>query len=53
MRGVVIEDVMDYNRVHDMFDILSTPQSKLNGKAEGFGDNVDIREITGPLHSKG
>jgi hypothetical protein len=48
MRGVVIEDIMDHTRVHEMFDILSTPQSRLNGNAEGFGDNVDIREITGP-----
>ena len=27
MRGVVIEDIMDYNRVHEMLDVLSTPQS--------------------------
>jgi hypothetical protein len=48
MRGVVIEDIMDYNRVHEMFDILSTPQTRQNGRAEGFGDNILIRNIASP-----
>jgi hypothetical protein len=48
MRGVVIEDIMDYNRVHEMFDILSTPQTRQNGRAEGFGDNILIRNIANP-----
>jgi hypothetical protein len=39
---------MDYNRVHEMFDILSTPQSRLNVRAEGFGDTLDIRTMNGP-----
>ena len=25
MRGVIIEDIQDYNRVHEMFSILQTP----------------------------
>jgi hypothetical protein len=41
MRGVVIEDIMDYNRVHEMFDILSSPQARLNTQAEGFAHNTD------------
>jgi hypothetical protein len=48
MRGVVIEDIMDYNRVHEMFDILSTPQTRQNGRAEGFGDNIPIRNVASP-----
>ena len=27
-RGVVIEDIMDYNKVHEMFDILALPQAQ-------------------------
>jgi hypothetical protein len=47
MRGVVIEDIMDYNRVSEMFDILSTPQARANAKAEGFGYNLELRDLPG------
>jgi hypothetical protein len=46
MRGVVIEDIMDYNRVAEMFDILSTPQARLMTKAEGFGGNIANADIS-------
>jgi hypothetical protein len=46
MRGVVIEDIMDYNRVAEMFDILSTPQARMMVKAEGFGGNLANEAIT-------
>jgi hypothetical protein len=46
MRGVIIEDIMDYNRVAEMFDILSTPQARLMTKAEGFGGNIANTDIT-------
>ena len=49
MRGVVIEDIMDYNRVHEMFDILSSPQARLMAKAEGFGDNTPVQELVSPM----
>ena len=45
MSGVVIEDIMDYNRVHEMFDILFTPKARANAKAEGFGSNIDLKNI--------
>ena len=48
MRGVVIEDIMDYNRVHEMFDILSSPQPRANTKAEGFGNSIDNKNIEDP-----
>jgi hypothetical protein len=48
MRGVVIEDIMDYSRVSEMFDILSAPQVRLNAQAEGFGHNTDNKNITDP-----
>jgi hypothetical protein len=46
MRGVFIEDIMDYNRVAEMFDILSTPQARAMAKAEGFGGNIANSDIT-------
>ena len=48
MRGVVIEDIMDYNRVSEMFDILQTPQARLMAKAEGFGQTEDAEDIVNP-----
>ena len=43
MRGVIIEDINDYNRVHEMFSILQTPAARANERAEGFGGNVDLK----------
>ena len=45
MRGVVIEDISDDNRVHEMFSILQTPHARSNERAEGFGGNVDIKHL--------
>ena len=45
MRGVVIEDIQDYNRVHEMFNILQTVGARANDRAEGFGHNKDIHEL--------
>ena len=45
MRGVVIEDIQDYNRVHEMFNILQTVGARANDRAEGFGNNVDIHHL--------
>ena len=42
MRGVVIEDIADYNRVHEMFNILQTKGARSNDMAEGFGNNADF-----------
>ena len=36
MRGVVIEDMSDYARVHEMFDIFATPQARKTAQAEGL-----------------
>ena len=48
MRGVVIEDIMDYNRVHEMFDILCPPQTRMNTAAEGFGHSNNNRYFDNP-----
>jgi hypothetical protein len=53
MRGQVIEDIMDYNRVSEMFDILSPPQTRSNTKVEGFGYNWTNELITDPNEIKG
>ena len=45
MRGVFIEDISDYARVHDLFDILSTPQARKNTQAEGFGYDRPVQEL--------
>ncbi len=45
MKGVVIEDISDYNRVHEMFSILQTPHARTNEWAEGFGGNTDIKQL--------
>jgi hypothetical protein len=45
MRGVVIEDIMDYNGVSEMFDILSPPQTRANTRTEGFGFNERLDRI--------
>ena len=39
MRGVVIEDIMDYNRVSEMFEILTSSAVRRNTMTEGFGMN--------------
>ena len=45
MSGRDIEDVLDYKRIHEMFD---TPQARANAKAEGFESNIDLRSIPNP-----
>ena len=45
MRGVVIEDISDYNRVHEMFNVLQTTGARANDRAEGFGGHLDIKSL--------
>ena len=40
--GVVCEDIDYYNRVHEMFSILTSKHSRINETAEGFGEKWDI-----------
>jgi hypothetical protein len=43
----MVEDIMDYNRVHNMFSELSSSNSKRNEDIEGFGINAsDMDEFT-------
>ncbi len=50
MRGVVIEDIADYNRVHEMFSVLQTSGARLNDSAEGLGYGIDISKMLTPIH---
>jgi hypothetical protein len=45
VRGQIIEDIQDFNRVSHMFNLFENPQSRLNAAAEGFGYYEDIREL--------
>ena len=52
MRGVVIEDIMDFNRVSEMFDICTPAANRANTRAEGFGNNWD-EKLESPATLKG
>ena len=53
MRGVVIEDIMDFNRVSEMFDICTPTANRLNNLAEGFGNNWLNEKLLDPKDIKG
>ena len=40
----VIEDIDNYNRVHEMFSTLTATDSRINTAAEGFGQYWDTRD---------
>ena len=42
--GQILEDISDYNRVHEMFSILRAKHSRENESAEGFGILFDDHE---------
>ena len=39
--GVVIEDISEYHRVHELFSILTAEDSRKNSEAEHFGRTWD------------
>jgi hypothetical protein len=40
--GQIVEDIDDYNRVHEMFLTLTPAETRLNDAAEAFGSTWDI-----------
>ena len=42
--GAIVEDIDDYNRVHEMFTILMAKDARKNIDGEGFGRHFDSRE---------
>jgi hypothetical protein len=53
MRGVVIEDIMDYNRVQEMFEICTPSANRVNTRAEGFGYNWENEKLASPENIPG
>jgi len=45
VRGQIIEDIDNYNRVSEMFHILQTRHSRSNDMIEEFGYNYDIEDM--------
>ncbi len=45
VRGQIIEDIDNYNRVCELFHILQTPASRENDAIEQFGYNKDISDL--------
>jgi hypothetical protein len=45
VRGQIIEDIDNYNRVSEMFHILQTKHSRANDMIEEFGYNDDISKL--------
>ena len=48
VRGQIIEDIDNYNRVSEMFHILQTKHSRGNDMIEEFGYNADIWNLSTP-----
>ena len=42
----VIEDIDNYNRVHEMFSIMTATDSRINIGAEAFGQYWDTRDTS-------
>ena len=53
VRGQIVEDIQDFNRVSHMFDSLEHAETRLNGMYEGFGylDDTDQLEEIGEFKS--
>jgi hypothetical protein len=45
VRGTIIEDIDNFNRVSEMFHILQSPTSRLNDGIEGFGYDKHIYDM--------
>jgi hypothetical protein len=39
--GQILEDMDDYNRIHEMFHIMQDPKNRVNDDIEGFGMRYD------------
>jgi len=39
--GQILEDMDDYNRIHEIFHVMQDPWNRLNDDIEGFGGRID------------
>jgi hypothetical protein len=53
VRGQILKDIQDYNRVHRMFNILQGTQIRLNEGCEGFGYTDDAEGLPTPTSIPG
>ena len=53
MRGVVIEDIMDFNRASEMFYICTPTANRVNTRVEGFGNNWENEKLGTPENLQG
>jgi hypothetical protein len=44
--GQIVEDIDDYNRVHEMFLVLNPYEARVNNKVEAFGREWDLENYT-------
>jgi hypothetical protein len=45
VRGQIIEDIDNYNRVHELFHIMQSEHSRRNDSIEGFGYQSELKEL--------
>jgi hypothetical protein len=45
VRGQILEDISDWNRLSHMFNIFENAETRLNDMCEGFGSFDDIKEL--------
>ena len=45
VRGKIIEDIQDFNRVSHMFNLFESPETRFNDMCEGFGYDDDIEKL--------
>ena len=43
--GQILEDMDDYNRIHEMFDVLQAPAHRTNDDILGFGGRYDLQPV--------
>jgi hypothetical protein len=48
--GQILEDMDDYNRIHEMFHCLQDPKTRVNDDIEGFGMRYD--DYGGPIDAQ-
>ena len=53
VRGQIIEDIDNYNRVSELFHILQTPASRQNSSIEEFGINIDYWNANSTVSNPG
>ena len=49
--GQVVEDIDNYNRVHQMFTILNAKDANINERAEAFGQQFDNHQTAFSTHT--